>query len=159
MSTALLILTGFMLVLGGLALVRPALLFTYPVAAGLLMLAFIVPQAWVLEQSGAGLELDPPLAWNYMSLCMVALVIGFVSAARARRTTEPGKTFGSEVFFSTYSVDRLLQGCVVLAVIGVSAWILMLRQASTLEEGVLWTGVIALYAALTLLLQYGAWHG
>ncbi len=118
MSFELTLLTAFMAGLALLSLIRPAKLFEYPVAASLLMMAFILPQAWQIEATGQGVDYDPPGAWRYMILCMLALLGGFVLTTRVGKGQSVTPKGGFDDFSKHYDIDKLYKACVALAVVG-----------------------------------------
>lgn len=158
MSAQLILLTIFAAALGLSAVIRPATLFQYPVAAGLLMMGFVLPQAWTIERSGIGRDYDPPSAWIYMTLCLAMLLLGFaLTAYRGAKATSTAPRRTIETFLETYDVERVFKACAALVAIGTVAWVLMLRDAeAATASSAQWTGVITLYALLTSLLLFGA---
>lgn len=153
MSVELTILTGLIALLSLIAIVRPALLFAYPVAGAMLMWVFLVPQAWRIESVGDLNDYEPTLTWGYMILCVVMTVIGFrVASIRTPVTGRNDLTGLSE----RYDLNKLLIGAVALVLIGGVAQILLQREAATMQASVAWTGPIAFYAMISALLIYGA---
>lgn len=153
MSLELTLLTGLVALLALATIIRPAMLFEYPFACAVLMWFFIVPQAWRIEADGQFLDYQPTLTWGYMILCVVMTLVGFyLGKARSAK----GSTGSFAQLNAEYDMDKLLNGAIVFAVVGGVAVILMTRLAATMERGELWSGPIAFYAMLSLLLVYGS---
>ena len=153
MSIELTILTAMVALLALLAVLRPAMLFEYPVAASMLMWFFIIPQAWRIEASGDLNDFEPTLTWGYMILCTACTVIGYM-AGKTRRASDSADSF--EQLTQTYDVGKLFYGAVILTVLGGGGVGLMYNAASKLQPGEAWTGAIAFYAFIAQLLIYGA---
>ena len=153
MSAELTILTGLIGALALMAVIRPAMLFEYPVASAMLMWFFLIPQAWRIESTGDFADYDPTLTWGYMILCVVMTTIGF-KAGTLRKT---GTSFSDlKALDEKYNLDKLLTGATVLVVAGGVAQILTNREAANLAAGEMYSGAIAFYATMSALLIYGA---
>ena len=153
MSVELTILTGLIGVLALFAIVRPSMLFGYPIAAAMLMWFFLIPQAWRIESVGELNDFEPTLTWGYMILCVLMTVIGFV-AGGARTPAVNRNTL--EALSEKYDLNKLFIGSVALVAIGGFAMIMISREAATMAANEAWTGAIAFYAMISILLIYGA---
>ena len=153
MSIELTILTTLIAMLALLAVIKPTMLFEYPVAGSILMWFFLIPQAWKIEASGDLNDFEPTLTWGYMILCMIATFVGFKIGTS--RSTGVSKNSLAQIE-ADYDLKKLFIGASVLVGIGGIAVILMYREAATMEANQLWTGPIAFYAMIASLLLYGA---
>ncbi|WP_353204018.1 O-antigen polymerase [Sphingomonas sp.] len=153
MSIELTSLTAMVALLAIVAVLRPAMLFEYPVAASVLIWSFILPQAWRIEASGDLNDFEPTLAWGYMILCISCTAIGYW-AGRVRTPTTSHNSL--EQLSQRYDLNKLFYGAVALTIVGGSGVFLMYRMAATLKVGEAWTGPIAFYAFVAQLLIYGA---
>ena len=153
MSVELTILTGLIGLLALLAMLRPAMLFEYPVAGAMLMWFFLVPQAWRVESSGDMTDFEPSLTWGYMILCVVMTVIGF-KAGGIRAPVSGRNDLAS--LTEKYDLDKLFVGAAALAAVGGVAQILLSREVATMQAGDVWSGPIAFYVMISALLIYGA---
>lgn len=153
MSVELTILTGLIGGLALLAIIRPSMLFAYPIAAAMLMWFFLIPQAWRIESVGELNDFEPTITWVYMTLCVVMTVIGFV-AGNARTPVTNRNTLAA--LSEKYDLNKLFIGSVALVIIGGGAMILTAREAATMAANEAWTGAIAFYAMISILLIYGS---
>ena len=153
MSVQLTILTGLIALLALLAVIRPAILFAYPVAGSMLMWFFLLPQAWRVEAAGDLNDFEPTLTWGYMILCMAMTAIGF--RAGSIGSAVAGRNDLASVS-DRYDLDKLLIGAVLLVAIGGIAQILLSRQVATMQLGDVFTGALAFYVMISALLIYGA---
>lgn len=153
MSVELTILTGLIALLALLAVVRPAILFAYPVAGAMLMWFFLLPQAWRIESVGELNDYEPTLTWGYMILCIVMTVIGF--RAGGIRATVSGRNNLAELS-GRYNFNKLLVGAFALVIVGGIAQILLVREVATMQAGEAFTGLVAFYVMISGLLIYGA---
>lgn len=151
MSFELTILTALVAALALVTIVRPAMLFEYPFAMAVLMWFFIIPQAWRIEADGQFADYQPTLTWSYMILCIVMTVVGF-ALGKARFAKGERGSFAQ--LHAEYDTTKLLNGAIVLAIIGGVAVVLMNRLAATMQKGELWGGPIAFYQMLSSLLIY-----
>lgn len=153
MSIELMALTTLVASIAIIGIVRPAMLFEYPIAAAMLMWFFIVPQAWKIEASGEMNDYEPTTTWVYVILCTVMLIAGFhISASRTKNiAVEKIGEFGER-----YDINKLFHGAMVLGIVGALALILMIREAATMEASDQWSGPIAFYVMMASLLVYGS---
>ena len=156
MSFELTILTGLIALLALVAVIRPSVLFAYPVAGAMLMWFFLVPQAWRVESSGEMNDFEPTLTWAYMILCVVMTVIGFYVGGI--RTPLNGKNDLASLS-ERYDLNKLFIGAVLLVAVGGVAQILLSRGVATMKPGDLFTGALAFYVMISALLIYGATLG
>lgn len=148
MPLSLVLLTGLVIAVAAVAVVKPSTLFSFPVISCLLLLAFIIPQCWVIVLTGSMNDFDPDLSWTYMLSCVVMTLIGFRLGTASRFKPASGS-------FSDFDMRHLSTGAIVSSAIGLVAFVLMLREAATGNYGSQWTGVIALYSLLTSLITLG----
>ena len=153
MSVELTILTGLIALLALVAVIRPAMLFEYPVAGAMLMWFFLLPQAWRIEAAGELNDFEPTLTWGYMILCLVMTAIGFwAGGVRAQASGRNDLKALSE----NYDLNKLFLGAVALVIIGGLAQILLSREVATMKAGDAFTGAVAFYVMISALLIYGA---
>lgn len=153
MSIELIILSGIVAFVAVVGVLRPAILFEYPVAGSLLMWFFIIPQALRIESSGDLNDYEPTNTWVYMILCMICTTVGFIVARAKPRISVAGPMANIS---NEYDLEKLFHGAVALMTIGGVAVLLVARMAATMEKGEAWTGPIAFYAFIALLFTYGA---
>jgi hypothetical protein len=149
-------LTLLLLMAGIVALmpaVKPHLIFEYPYLASLLILGWIVPQAYAIEKLGLAAPFDPTVTWVYIILCLSFLVFGyFFGRNYSGKPTElrPHETIDA------YDLNRINRAAIVMVVIGAASYFMMVRQAAIDDLGSQWTGITTFYAQLVNLLVYGA---
>lgn len=153
MSTSLIILSGLILALGVVPFVRPRSVFEYPYVVGMFLAVWFLPQAWAVERLGLAGGFDPTLAWNYIILCIIFLVGGYL--AGRGMSVHSTKSKRSEIA-TMYSEKRMGQACIVLIAVGAFAYVMMSRMAATTTYEAGWTGVIIVYATLAQCLVFGA---
>lgn len=153
MTIELVILSILVGAIASLAILRPAMLFEYPVATAALTFVFLLPQARLIESSGDFDEFQPTLMWQYMILCIVLTFVGF-TAGKMRGAGSARNGFAQ--FSAQYDFKRLFAGACVLGFFGAIATFEMNRMAAALAPGEMWTGPLALFAMLSSLLFFAA---
>lgn len=150
MSLPLMLLTAFCLGLAAVGIADPKRVLYYPVAASLLMVAFILPQAFAVERLKLADLLDPAYVWLYMLVCFAMILGGWVwgRATGAHAPVNEKKAAFSE----QYNVDRLAVACCAMFLVGVYSFYQMSQLTAQGEYGSQWTGVITLYYLLSSLL-------
>jgi len=153
MSFSLIILSAVIITLGVVPFIWPKAIFEYPFVVGMLLSVWLLPQAWAVEQQGLAGAFNPTEAWNYMTLCMIFLCAGYLVGRKigAQRAAKRQATLAL-----MYSDRRMTQASVVLILIGAVAYILMQRTLATTVYEAGWTGIIIVYAMLSLCLVFGA---
>ena len=153
MSVELTIMTGLVGIVALLGIMRPAMLFEYPTAIAMLMWFFIIPQAQTIEANGEFNDYEPTTTWTYVILCVVMIIVGFyIGAARRNGSTTRSLTD----FRAKYNVDKLIIGATILVGVGIFALVLVSRELAVKENNDAWTGPLAFYAMLSMLIIYGA---
>jgi len=153
MSTSLIILSGLILLLGVVPFIRPSSVFEYPYVVGMFLAVWFLPQAWAVEEFDLASGFDPTLTWNYVILCIIFLICGYLAG---RGMSAQSTTSKQTEIAAMYSEKRMGQACVVLIAVGTITYFLMARMAdaATSEGG--WSGVIVVYATLSQCLVFGA---
>ena len=148
MELALFILCAVVMAASGF--IRKDALFEWPTVAGLLCLAFFVPQALYVDRSPVAESHASWMTWLYMTLCLCVGWIGF----------QLGKTWSVNAGIRHLSQpvhDRWLSLiCFLLLVFGVIAVGTVLKQANHLGSGTEWRGVITLWYLLIQLVFFSA---
>lgn len=153
MSLSLITLSIVIIALGIVPFIWPRAIFEYPFVVSMLLAVWLLPQAWAVESEGLAGAFDPTETWNYMTLCMVFLCAGYVAGRKIgkQRAAKRGPTLAV-----MYNDRRMVQASVILILVGVITLVLMKRtEATTVYVGG-WTGIIVVYAMLSLCLVFGA---
>ena len=153
MSFSLIILSAVIITLGVVPFIWPKAIFEYPFVVGMLLSVWLLPQAWSVEKYGLAGAFDPTETWNYMTLCMIFLCAGYLVGRKVGRQRAAKR---QATLALMYSDRRMTQASVVLILIGAVAYILMQRTLATTVYEAGWTGIIIVYAMLSLCLVFGA---
>jgi len=139
--------------LGVVPFIWPRAIFEYPFVVGMLLSVWLLPQAWAVEREGLAGAFDPTETWSYMTLCMIFLCAGYLVGRMVgkRRAVKRQATLAL-----MYNDRRMTQACVVLIIIGAISFVVMQRMAATQVYEGGWTGIIIVYAMLSLCLVFGA---
>lgn len=153
MSTSLIVLSGLIFLLGVIPFIKPSTVFEYPYVVGMFLAVWFLPQAWAVEKQGLAVGFDPTIAWNYVILCLIFLVCGYVSG---RGISVQGMDAQRTEIATMYSDKRMGQACIVLIAVGSISYVMMSRMAETTTYEAGWTGTIIVYATLAQCLVFGA---
>ncbi|MEO6217675.1 MAG: hypothetical protein ABIO86_16725 [Sphingomonas sp.] len=153
MSLWLIILSIVIIALGVVPFIWPRAIFEYPFVVGMLLSVWLLPQAWMVESKGLAGAFDPTETWIYMTLCMIFLCAGYL-AGRTIGKQRAAKRQATLVLM--YNDRRMTQASVGLVVVGAISFFLMQRMATTQVYEAGWTGIIIVYAMLSLCLVFGA---
>lgn len=153
MSVSLIILSGLIFALGIVPFIRPRSVFEYPYVVGMFLAVWFLPQAWAVERLGLAGGFDPTLTWNYVILCLIFLVGGYIAGRSMGVQTLKSKT--AEIA-AMYNEKRMAHACIVLIAVGAVAYVMMSRMAETTTYEGGWTGIIIVYATLAQCLVFGA---
>lgn len=126
-------------------------IFEYPVGVSLLFIAWIIPQAIYIENSGFSQRYDGHIAWVYMVACLVFLTAGFYVGKNRRR----GARQRSPLSLEAYDLNALAYGTFALIGFGALCMFLMMREAATQNLGNRWTGISTAYALGSQTVFYG----
>jgi len=153
MSFSLIILSAVIITLGVVPFIWPKAIFEYPFVVGMLLSVWMLPQAWAVEREGLAGAFDPTETWIYMTLCMIFLCAGYVGGRRIGKQRAAKR---QATLALMYNERRMTQASIVLIMIGAGAYFMMNRtvETTTYEGG--WTGIIIVYAMLSLCLVFGA---
>jgi hypothetical protein len=114
---------------------------------------WLLPQAWAIEREGLSSAFDPTPAWNYMTLCVILLVFGYLGGrAVSRQRLQAQK----DEISSMYSEKRMTHAATALLAVGTISFILMSRSAADVENQTMWTGIITMYALFAQCLVFAA---
>ena len=136
-----------------LGIIRPAMLFEYPTAISMLMWFFIIPQARKIEAIGEFSDYEPTTTWTYIILCVMMIIAGFHIGSARRSASSAGSITDFRV---KYNVDKLIIGATTLVGVGIFALVLASREVAVKQNNDAWTGPLAFYAMLSMLVIYGA---
>ncbi len=114
-------------------------LFELPTAVAMLIIMFFVPQMLATERSSVLQTFDPWILWLYMSICLIAIFLGFEWGKRIA-TKQAAKKENIPI-----SQNRIVMGALVLAVIGLLASYRVTTLSSNLDGTSSWTGEITLW--------------
>ena len=153
MSFSLIFLSALILAVAFVPLVVPRLLFEYPLILGMFLALWLLPQAWLVEKKGLAGPFDPTQTWIYMTLSVIFLCAGYVLGRKLARQKAVRQLSSVAV---QYNDRRMMHASLGLIVIGGVALVVMQRtaEANTYANG--WTGIINLYALLSMCLLIGA---
>ncbi|MEO9130268.1 MAG: hypothetical protein ABI240_03565, partial [Sphingomonas sp.] len=153
MSFSLITLSAVIITLGVIPFIWPRAIFEYPFVVGMLLSVWLLPQAWAVEREGLAGAFDPTETWIYMTLCMIFLCVGYVVGRKIgiQRAAKRQATLAL-----MYNERRMTHASIVLIMIGAVAYVLMQRTVATTVYQGGWTGIIIVYAMLSLCLVFAA---
>ncbi|MEO8374403.1 MAG: hypothetical protein ABI471_04205 [Sphingomonas bacterium] len=153
MSLWLIILSIVIIALGVVPFIWPRAIFEYPFVVGMLLSVWLLPQAWKVESMGLAGAFDPTEAWIYMTLCMIFLCAGYLAGRMIGKQRAAKRQAALALM---YNDRRMTQASVGLVVVGAISFVFMQRMAATQVYEAGWTGIIVVYAMLSLCLVFGA---
>jgi len=153
MSLWLIILSTVIIALGVVPFIWPRAIFEYPFVVGMLLSVWLLPQAWAVEREGLAAPFDPTETWIYMTLCMIFLCAGYLVGRKVGKQRAAKR---QATLALMYNDRRMTQASTVLIVVGAMAYVMMQRTLAVTVYDTGWTGIIIVYAMLSLCLVFGA---
>lgn len=109
-----------------------------PTWIGFIFLAYFVPQAIYIERDGTFDRFEGWLAWNYITLCLVAFDVGFLWARKK-------KVSANRLSMTPIQDKQLLWRAAVVLFLGAVSLIRVREMAVAAELGSQWTGAITFF--------------
>ena len=152
----LMALTLLAIVLSAPALTDTRNILRLDVAAGIMIAAWLLPQAYPLRSDPFSWYYDLTFTYGYVIVCIVLLAIGsYIGRRMADRQLASIAAGAASSPIQQYDQKRLAIAALVMTALGGVAFGLMAREASNFGVQEQWTGVITLYHLLSQFMIFG----
>ena len=144
------------LVLSIPALVDTKNILRLDVAASLLTLTWLLPQAYALIDDPYTWYFDPSFTYGYIAVCISMLSFGsYLGRRMAERYIASAKFVPTDLSIERYDPKKLSNAALVMAILGGLSFFMMAREAQNFGIQEQWTGVITLYYLLSQFMVFG----
>ena len=152
----LMALTLLAIVLSAPALTDTRNILRLDVAAGIMVAAWLLPQAYPLRSDPFSWYYDLTFTYGYVIVCIVLLAIGsYIGRRMADRQLASIAAGAANSPIQQYDQKRLAIAALIMTALGGVAFGLMAREATNFGVQEQWTGVITLYHLLSQFMIFG----
>ena len=156
----LLALTALALLLSAPMLIDTKNILRLDVAAGLLTLTWLIPQAYALRYDPFSWYYDLSFTYGYIFACIAFLAIGSLIGRRLAENRLAHRPASLPVSSNAqYDPDKLGTAAILMTAFGGMGFVLMARESQNFGAQEQWTGVITLYYLLSQFMIFGGTLG